>query len=488
MSTLGTRSGNAIVDTPTTLFIGGTWREAGDRFEVENPATEEVIATVANATTEDASDALEAASGAQALWGSTPSRERAEILRAAFEALTADAAAFSELISLESGKALVEANAEVRYGAEFLRWFSEEAARVRGMYADAPEGGGRLITMRRPVGPCVLVAPWNFPLAMITRKIGPAFAAGCTTVVKPASQTPLTALRLSALLQDVGVPAGVLNVLPTTRPRDVVRVLTQDGRARKLSFTGSTEVGRALLRDASEHVMRTSMELGGNAALIVFEDAELETAVREAVIAKLRNGGESCIAANRIYVHASIVDTFTERLATAMSDWTVGPALQGADIGPLIDAEARESVHELVVDAADRGARIVIGGEKPDGVGYYYPPTVVSAVPAESRILREEIFGPVAPVVAFATESEAIELANATPYGLVAYLFIDTGMVGVNRGVVSNVAAPFGGVKHSGLGREGGAEGIDEYLETRYVLFGGARPPHAATAGDCDAA
>jgi len=467
------------------LFIGGEWREANDgaRFDVRDPADGSVLASVADGGVADAVDALDAAVAAQADWAATPPRQRAEILRAAFEAITRDAEDFAKLISLEMGKTLAEAKGEVAYGAEFFRWFSEEAVRIAGSFLPAPAGGSRLLTMKQPVGPCLLITPWNFPLAMATRKIGPAIAAGCTMVVKPAELTPLTTLKLVTVLIEAGLPAGVLNVVPTTRAADLSRALMADDRLRKVSFTGSTQVGRILVGQAAENLQRVSMELGGNAPFLVFEDADLDKAVDGAMIAKLRNMGEACTAANRFLVHESVADEFARRLADRMSALTVGRGqTDGTDVGPLINEQAVESVHELVTDAVHDGAKVLTGGQPVDGPGYFYPPTVLLGVPAEARINEFEIFGPVAPVTTFVTDDEAITKANATDYGLASYLFtrdldralrvaerIEAGMVGINTGLISNPAAPFGGVKASGFGREGGFEGIDEYLETKYV-------------------
>jgi len=467
------------------LFIGGEWREANDgaRFDVRDPADGSVLASVADGGVADAVDALDAAVAAQADWAATPPRQRAEILRAAFEAITRDAEDFAKLISLEMGKTLAEAKGEVAYGAEFFRWFSEEAVRIAGSFLPAPAGGSRLLTMKQPVGPCLLITPWNFPLAMATRKIGPAIAAGCTMVVKPAELTPLTTLKLVTVLIEAGLPAGVLNVVPTTHAANLSRALMADDRLRKVSFTGSTQVGRILVGQAAENLQRVSMELGGNAPFLVFEDADLDKAVDGAMIAKLRNMGEACTAANRFLVHESVADEFAGRLADRMSALTVGRGqTDGTDVGPLINEEAVQSVHELVTDAVHDGAKVLTGGQPVDGPGYFYPPTVLLGVPAEARINEFEIFGPVAPVTTFVTDDEAITKANATDYGLASYLFtrdldralrvaerIEAGMVGINTGLISNPAAPFGGVKASGFGREGGFEGIDEYLETKYV-------------------
>jgi succinate-semialdehyde dehydrogenase/glutarate-semialdehyde dehydrogenase len=420
---------------------------------------------------------------AQPSWAATSPRERAEILRRTFELLTERSDDIATLITLEMGKALAESKAEVAYGAEFLRWFCEEAVRVRGMYMTAPSGDGRLLTTRQPVGPCLLITPWNFPLAMATRKLGAAIAAGCTTVVKPAQLTPLTTLAVAEILQEAGLPAGVCNVVTTTTSGPTVGPLLADPRLRKLSFTGSTEVGQKLMAQAADHVLRISLELGGNAPFIVMDDADLDAVIEGAYVAKMRNVGQSCVAANRFLVHESVAAEFTKRMADRLSGLRLGHGTEeGVDVGPLINADARDKVIDLVDDAVDKGASVVCGGHVPEGPGYFYEPTVLGDVTPDARCQREEIFGPVAPVRSFATSEEAIEAANDTEFGLVAYLYtrdlaralemceaLETGMVGLNRGMVSNPAGPFGGVKHSGLGREGGAEGIEEYLSVKYV-------------------
>jgi succinate-semialdehyde dehydrogenase/glutarate-semialdehyde dehydrogenase len=470
---------------PTGLLIDGKWRESetGDRFAVHDPATGSTLTTVADASAADALAALDAAASVQREWAATPPRTRGDILRRAFDAVQARADDFALLMTLEMGKALPEARAEVTYGAEFLRWFGEEAVRIDGRYTTAPAGGSRLLVTRRPVGPALLITPWNFPLAMATRKIGPAVAAGCTMIVKPAELTPLTTLLLAEVLVDAGLPPGVLNVIPTTAPGAATGPLLHDPRLRKLSFTGSTEVGRTLLQQASTTVLRTSMELGGNAPFLVFDDADLDAAVEGAVAAKLRNVGEACTAANRFLVHEDVAEAFAGALAERFAAKTIGRGTDdGVDIGPLIDERSRAKVQALVDDAVAKGATALTGGAPVPGAGWFYPPTVLTGVPASARVLSEEIFGPVAPIVTFRTEDEAIDAANATPFGLVAYAYtrdlartirlterLETGMLGINTGVVSNPAAPFGGVKQSGVGREGGAEGIDEYLETMYV-------------------
>ncbi|PVG84222.1 NAD-dependent succinate-semialdehyde dehydrogenase [Nocardioides gansuensis] len=471
------------------LFIDGEWREAADgrRFAVEDPADGTTLAEVADAGETDAHDALEAAVAAQAGWAATAPRERGELLRAAYAAVVARADEFARVISLEMGKPLVEAKGEVTYGAEFLRWFSEEAVRIDGRWLVAPDGKSRLLTVKKPVGPCLFVTPWNFPIAMGTRKIGPALAAGCTMVVKPASQTPLTMLLLADVLHEVGVPHGVVNVITSSDSSGVVKTLMGDDRLRKVSFTGSTEVGRILVRQSADNLQRVSMELGGNAPFVVFEDADLDAAVDGAMIAKMRNMGEACTAANRFLVHEKVAPQFSARLAERMAALSVGRGQDdGVDVGPLVDADAVESVGQLVTDAVHDGARLLTGGAPVDGPGHFYSPTVLVDVPPEAQINKEEIFGPVAPVTTFTDEDEAIASANSTDYGLVAYVWtrdlgrtirlsesLAFGMVGVNTGLVSNPAAPFGGVKASGFGREGGFEGIEEYLDLTYVSLPG---------------
>ena len=479
------REAEVIASVPTGLLIGGQWRDAssGRTFEVHDPSTGEVIASVADATPEDGMAALDAAATAQAAWGATAPRERAEILRRAFELVTARAEDFALVMTLEMGKPLAESRAEVAYGAEFLRWFSEEAPRISGRYATAPDGRNRLLVAKRPVGPSLLITPWNFPLAMATRKIAPALAAGCTSVLKPAALTPLTALLFAEVLREAGVPNGVVNVIPTSRAGAVTGPLITDPRLRKLSFTGSTEVGRRLIADAAHQVLRVSMELGGNAPFLVFEDADVDAAVEGALLAKLRNGGEACVAANRFLVHESVAEEFTSRLVERMSRYVNARGTDPAStLGPLVDEPTRTKVAELVSGAVEDGARIALGGSIPQGRGYFYPATVLVDVPQDARILQEEIFGPVAPITVFRDEDEAVRLANASEYGLVCFAYtrdlnralrlaerLETGMFGLNTGIVSNPAAPFGGVKQSGIGREGGFEGIDEYLETTYI-------------------
>jgi succinate-semialdehyde dehydrogenase / glutarate-semialdehyde dehydrogenase len=490
MSTISpTQEHEVVARVPKGLFVGGAWREAtgGRTLPVEDPSTGQTLCEVASATVEDAIAALDAAVAAQGDWAAVAPRERGEILRRAFEAVTARADELALLMTLEMGKPLAESKAEVLYAAEFLRWFSEEAVRIEGRFATATTGAGRMLTMKQPVGPCLLITPWNFPLAMGTRKIGPAVAAGCTMVVKPAKQTPLSMLALAQILDEAGLPGGVLNVFTSHSAGETTGPLIADPRLRKLSFTGSTEVGRTLIAAAAGNVLRVSMELGGNAPFLVFEDADLDTAVEGAMVAKMRNIGEACTAANRFHVHESVAEQFTARLAGRMGALTLGRGSEeGVQVGPLIDDDQRGKVRELVQDAIDKGARCVVGGPDatPSGAGHFFAPTVLAGVPADATLLREEIFGPVAPVTTFASEQEAIDAANRTEYGLVAYVFtrdlkralrlierLETGMVGLNQGIVSNAAAPFGGVKQSGFGREGGHEGIEEYLATKYVAI-----------------
>jgi succinate-semialdehyde dehydrogenase/glutarate-semialdehyde dehydrogenase len=487
MSTTVSSTEQQVVDSvPHQLLIGGEWREGSKgTLAVEDPSSGETLAQVANASADDARAALDAAVAAGPEWAAHPPRERGEILRRTYEAIVARADELALLMTLEMGKPLKESRSEILYGAEFLRWFSEEAVRIDGRFATAPNGAGRLLTMQQPVGPCLLITPWNFPLAMGTRKIGPAIAAGCTMVVKPAQQTPLSMLALGELLIDAGLPAGVLNIVTSSSASETMTPLISDQRLRKLSFTGSTEVGRRLIAQAADGILRVSMELGGNAPFLVFEDADLDAAVDGAVIAKMRNVGEACTAANRFHVAAPIAQEFSEKLAARLAAMKIGRGTEdGVEVGPLIDGTQRDKVAELVDDAVERGAKVLTGGTAADGPGYFYDATVLADVPAGSRLLREEIFGPVAPVKSFKTEAEAIAAANDTEYGLVAYLFtrdvkralrvieqLETGMVGLNQGLVSNPAAPFGGVKQSGFGREGGPEGIAEYLATKYVAI-----------------
>ncbi|GAA2568194.1 NAD-dependent succinate-semialdehyde dehydrogenase [Microbacterium binotii] len=468
------------------LFIGGEWRDASDArtLDVRDPATNAVVKTIASATVEDGAAALDAAVDAFESWSRTPARERAELLRRAFDLLQERKEEFALLMTIEMGKPLAEARGEVVYGGEFLRWFSEEAAHVQGRYGANPEGTGRMIVSQHPVGPCYLITPWNFPLAMATRKIAPALAAGCTVVIKPAELTPLTTLYFAQLLQDAGLPDGVVNVITTSQSGAVSEPIIRDPRLRKLSFTGSTPVGVKLLEQAAGGVLRTSMELGGNAPFLVFDDADLDKAVEGAMAAKFRNIGQACTAANRFLVHRSVAEEFTRRVTERVQGMRVGRGTEeGVAIGPLIDDRAVAKAAALVSDAVSRGASVRTGGSAIQSEGTFFEPTVVSDVAAGSDILREEIFGPVLAIVPFDTEDEAVALANATEYGLVSYVFtenlargqrmierLETGMMGLNMGVVSNAAGPFGGWKSSGLGREGGAEGIHEYLQTKYTL------------------
>ncbi len=476
----------SIIDKVNTgLFIDGQWRDAetGDTIDVINPATGKVIAKVADGSEKDAQDAIEAAGRAQKSWAATPPRERGEILRRAFELLMEKQDEIGAVMTAEMGKSLTEAKGEVAYGAEFFRWFSEEAVRIGGDYMKSTDGKNRLMISKEPVGPCILVTPWNFPLAMGTRKIGPALAAGCTVVLKPAQLTPLTSFMLMEVLIEAGVPAGVVNVVTSSSARRVVTPWMESGIARKISFTGSTDVGKNLLKQAADNVLKTSMELGGNAPFIVCEDADLDKAVEGAMQAKMRNIGEACTAANRLIVHSSVADEFAKRMAERMAALKVGNGLEdGVDIGPLVEEKALDKVAELVDEAVSAGANVVTGGKRIEGDGFFYEPTVLTNIPADVAINREEIFGPVAPIYTFDSEDEAIEMANATEFGLSSYLYtenlekalrlseqIEAGMVGLNTGLVSNPAAPFGGVKESGLGREGSQFGIDEYLEIKYV-------------------
>ncbi len=473
------------IDVPTGLLIGGEWTGAhgGARLPVVDPATEDALTDGAHATVADALAADSAAYAALPGWSATPPRQRAECLRRAFELMTDRGEQIARLMSAENGKSLRDARAELTYAAEFFRWYAEEAVRIDGNLTVAPAGANKILVTRQPIGVSVLVTPWNFPAAMATRKLGPALAAGCTVVLKPAGETPLTALAVAGLLEEAGVPAGVVNVVPTSQPGPVVAAMMADSRVRKLSFTGSTEVGRILLRQAAATVLSCSMELGGNAPFIVFDDADLDAAVQGALIAKMRNGGEACTAANRFYVHEAVADEFTARLTDAFGKLTVGPGLEeSTDVGPLVNEETRSKVSALVEGAGADGGQVLLGGRAPDRRGYFYEPTVIGQVPPTAKILGSEIFGPVAPVVRFSDEAELVDWANATEYGLVSYVYtrqlsrglrvseaLETGMVGLNRGLVSDPAAPFGGVKQSGLGREGGHDGLLEFLETKYI-------------------
>ena len=471
----------------TDLLIGGTWRPAGDgaRIDVLDPATGDTLAAVADASAEDALAAVAAAEAATPGWAATAPRERAEILRRGFDLMRAREDEIAATITAEMGKPLAEARGEAAYAAEFLRWFAEEAVRAEGEYAIAPGGAARILVLPQPVGISVLVTPWNFPAAMATRKLGPALAAGCTAIVKPATETPLTTLLIVSLLEEAGLPPGVVGVLTTSRPRQVVATMVDDPRVRKLSFTGSTEVGRELLALAARSVVNVSMELGGNAPFLVLEDADVDAAVSGAMAAKLRNGGEACTAANRFLVHESLAEGFADGLVAAMAAVRVGPGTEpGVELGPMINEAAVDKIDALVEDARDRGARVRTGGGRLDRPGWFYPPTVLDRVAPGSAILRDEVFGPVAPLTTFTDEDAAIAAANDTEHGLVAYVFsrdlrramrvgeaLETGMVGLNRGVVSDPAAPFGGVKQSGVGREGGGHGLREFLEPKYFSF-----------------
>jgi succinate-semialdehyde dehydrogenase/glutarate-semialdehyde dehydrogenase len=472
------------IEVPTGLLIGGTWGAgSAGTLAVIDPATEEPIAEVANATPGDALTAVAAAYDALPGWAATPPRERGECLRRAWALMIERAESLARLMVLENGKALRDARGEVTYAAEFFRWYAEEAVRIDGSLMTAPAGTNRIMVQRQPVGVSVLVTPWNFPAAMATRKIGPALAAGCTVVLKPARETPLCALAVAEILREAGVPDGVVNVVCTSSSGPVVSAMLGDPRVRKLSFTGSTEVGRVLLGTAAKTITNCSMELGGNAPFLVFDDADLGAAIDGAFLAKMRNGGEACTAANRFYVHEKVADEFTARFADRLSKLAVGPGLDdGTDLGPLVNEDTRSKVASLVDEAAGKGSQVVTGGRAPDRRGYFYLPTVLSNVAPDASILHTEIFGPVAPVVRFSDEADAIRWANDTEYGLVSYLYtadlrralrvseaLETGMVGVNRGIVSDPAAPFGGVKQSGLGREGGHDGLLEFMETKYI-------------------
>jgi succinate-semialdehyde dehydrogenase/glutarate-semialdehyde dehydrogenase len=481
---IATQEQTVVDNVPKQLYIGGEWRDAsGGTLPVEDPATGETIAEVADASPEEAMSALDAAVEKQGEWAQVPAIERGEILRKAFEKLTERADELALLMTLEMGKPVAESKAEIAYAAEFFRWFAGEATRIHGQYNVSGNGIGRVLTMKQPVGPSIMITPWNFPMAMGTRKIGPAIAAGCTIVMKPASQTPLSMLALGQILEESGLPGGVLNIITSSSSGRTMEPLIRDPRARKLSFTGSTEVGRKLLEQAAEQILKVSMELGGNAPFLVFEDADLDAAVEGALLAKMRNIGEACTAANRFHVAEPVAEAFAEKLAEKMGSLKLGRGTeQDVKVGPLINQDAVDKVEELVEDARGKGAKVVVGGQSVDGAGYFYEPTVLGDVPPSARLLEEEIFGPVAPVTSFESEEDAIEAANNTQFGLVAYVFtsnfkrairviegLETGMVGLNQGMVSNAAAPFGGVKWSGVGREGGFEGIEEYLETKYV-------------------
>lgn len=489
---LPARAQEVLAAVPTGLFVAGAWEPAatGDTFPVLDPATGRELVSVADAGPEDGMRALRAAADARAEMADSSPKQRYDWLMAAYQAVTDRADELALLMTLEMGKPLAEARGEVTYAAEFLRHFAGEALRIEGGYQRSPAGDTRFLVMRQPVGPTLLITPWNFPMAMGTRKIGPAIAAGCTSVIKPAHQTPLSMLALVQILHEVGLPAGSVNTVTTTHAGAVMEPMIRSGLARKLSFTGSTQVGKKLLEQCAEKVLRTSMELGGNAPFIVFDDADLDDAVDGAMAAKMRNMGEACTAANRIYVQEGVAEEFGRRLAERMAALKVGPGTrEGVTVGPLIDEAAQDKVSELVADAVRRGAQVLTGGEADPGQGYFYPPTVLTHVSPQSRMAAEEIFGPVAPLTSFGTEEEVLELANDTPYGLVSYVYtrdldrslrmaeqLESGMVGLNQGVVSNPAAPFGGIKESGLGREGGALGIEEFLEVKYVGVGGPGP------------
>jgi len=485
MATATSSEQSVVDDLHKGLYIGGEWRDGsgGASFSVEDPSTGESLCEVADATGEDAAAALDAAAGAQDDWRWHAPRERGEILRRAFDEITERIDELALLMTLEMGKPVADSKAEIGYAAEFFRWYSEEAVRIDGRFAMGAAGQGRLLTMKQPVGPCYMITPWNFPLAMGTRKIGPAIAAGCTMIMKPAQLTPLSMLALTDILERAGLPKGVLNVIPSSASSEVSKPLIGDPRLRKLTFTGSTPVGQKLMEQASQNLLRVSMELGGNAPFLVFEDADVDDAVAGALTAKMRNIGEACTAANRFHVAGSIAEEFSEKLAEKMGEMKVARGTEeGAQVGPLIDEDQRSKVRGFVDDAVEKGAKALVGGKDVDGAGYFYEPTVLAGVPDEANLRQDEIFGPVAPVFTFDSEEEAIREANDTEYGLVSYVFtsdvkrafrvceaLETGMIGLNQGVVSNAAAPFGGVKHSGFGREGGYEGIEEYLETKYV-------------------
>ncbi|MCD9149304.1 NAD-dependent succinate-semialdehyde dehydrogenase [Pseudophaeobacter flagellatus] len=467
----------------TDLYLNGKWVKTETRFDVMNPATEEVIASVASADIADADAALDAAEAAMKEWAARTPRQRSEVLRKAWELMTERLDDFAHLITLENGKARADAMSEATYAAEFFRWFAEEAVRANGLLTHAPASGARIMVQHKPAGLAVLVTPWNYPAAMGTRKIAPALAAGCAVIIKPASETPLTMLALMPLLEEAGVPAGLVNVLPSKRTGALVDHMLHDPRVRVVSFTGSTGVGRKLLHSAADQVLKPAMELGGNAPVVVFEDADMDTAIEGTMLAKMRNLGEACTAANRIYVHESIADEFTKRLSEAMSALKIGDGTDpSVDVGPLVNADTRDKVAKFVNDAVAKGAKIECGGIAPNGKGFYYPPTVLSNVPENAECVRDEIFGPVAAIQTFKDQEDVIARANDTEYGLVAYVFsedmkralhvcerLEYGMVGLNRGLVSDPAAPFGGVKQSGLGREGGHEGMLEFMETQYI-------------------
>lgn len=469
----------------TELFIGGQWRPASDgaTFPIIDPSTEQSIAEVSSATAADVIDAVEIADKAGKEWAQWAPRDRAEVLRKAWELLVSRKGDIAEYIVRENGKALLDAIGETSYAIEFFRWYSEEAVRNYGEILESPAGGNKIVVMQQPIGVSVLVTPWNYPAAMATRKIAPAIAAGCPVILKPASDTPLTALLVAEILHEAGVPPGVMNVIPSRRSGEVVSAMLHHPLVRKLSFTGSTEVGRGLLKEAADCVVNCSMELGGNAPFLVFDDADIDAAVGGAMIAKMRNGGEACTAANRFYVHEKVYAEFADKFSAAMAAFKVGPGLEpGVELGPMVNEWAIKDIDTLVQDATAKGSEVLTGGAPLDRTGYYYPPTVLGNVPAEANILREEVFGPVAPIVSFSDDDEVIAHANDTEYGLVSYLYtqdfrrgmavserLDAGMIGLNRGLVSDPAAPFGGSKQSGLGREGSHDGMMEYMEKKYI-------------------
>lgn len=474
---------DVVARVPKGALIGGNWIETDKTLDVIDPSTGEPLCAITDAGETEALAALDAAAAAQGEWAQTAPRDRGEILRSVFEQMTARLDELALLMTLEMGKPVSESKAEIAYAADFFRWFSEEAVRINGRYSTLTNGVGRLLTMKQPVGPCVFVTPWNFPAAMATRKIGPALAAGCTVIMKPAKETPLSAFAIGEMLVEAGLPAGVVNIVCGSSASKIVGPLLKDPRTRKLSFTGSTEVGRELIRQAADNVLNVSMELGGNAPFIIHEDADIDAAVEGAVLAKMRNNGEACTAANRFHAHESIAVEFGEKLAARLGAMKVGRGTDpDSEVGPLINESQREIVEGLVADAEDKGGKVLTGGQRLDGAGFYYPPTVIGDLTDDAAILTDEVFGPVAPIKSFSTEQQAIDAANATEYGLAAYVYtedlgrafrtieaLETGMVGLNRGVISNPAAPFGGIKQSGFGREGGSEGIEEYLEIKYV-------------------
>jgi len=487
VSGLSQREQQLIDSLPTKLWIGGEQVDAKDEatMAVDDPSTGETLTEVANASPEDATKALDAACAVQQEWAATAPRQRGEILRKAWELVVERTEDIALLMTLEMGKSVAESKAELTYGSEFLRWFAEEAVRINGRYTPSPGGTGRILVTKQPVGPCLAITPWNFPLAMGTRKIGPAFAAGCTMIVKPASATPLTMLLLAQIFQDAGLPKGVFSVVPSSHSSEVTEPLINDPRLRKLTFTGSTEVGKMLVEKSAKRLLRTSMELGGNAPFVVFDDADVDAAVDGAMLAKMRNGGEACTSANRFHVADAVREEFTTKMVHRMQAQQLGRGSEeGTDVGPLINQSQVDTCQELVDDAVAKGAKVLCGGSAPDRVGTYFTPTVLGDVPADARILREEVFGPVAPITGFDTEEEGIALANDTEFGLTAYIYtqgldrglrvaeaLESGIVGINRGVVSDVAGPFGGIKESGFGREGGSEGINEYLEVKYIAL-----------------